>query len=223
MEWKDVTIEKFIALKKAMETKYETEEQKVFEVLAVLHDKPAVYFEMIPISELSELIEGSKFIYETKIKDGVPRILRVNKRVFKVETKVSDLVSGQYIDLSTLCKSEEIINQNYHKILSLFLSPVNWLGKDLFKYRISKAKTKDELIVVYDQIFKDRQEIAEYLLHNLTMDVVFQISNYFFLLYQNLILGIKDYSEREMKRTMKDLKKVLLENDFKSIGDGLLL
>ena len=223
MEWKDVTIEKFIALKKAMETKYETEEQKVFEVLAVLHDKPAVYFEMIPISELSELIEGSKFIYETKIKDGVPRILRVNKRVFKVETKVSDLVSGQYIDLSTLCKSEEIINQNYHKILSLFLSPVNWLGKDLFKYRISKAKTKDELIVVYDQIFKDRQEIAEYLLHNLTMDVVFQISNYFFLLYQNLILGIKDYSEKEMKRTMKDLKKVLLENDFKSIGDGLLL
>lgn len=223
MEWKDVTIEKFIALKKAMETKYETEEQKVFEVLAVLHDKPAVYFEMIPISELSELIEGSKFIYETKIKDGVPRILRVNKRVFKVETKVSDLVSGQYIDLSTLCKSEEIINQNYHKILSLFLSPVNWLGKDLFKYRISKAKTKDELIVVYDQIFKDRQEIAEYLLHNLTMDVVFQISNYFFLLYQNLILGIKDYSEREMKKTMKDLKKVLLENDFKSIGDGLSL
>jgi hypothetical protein len=223
MEWKDVTIEKFIALKKAMETKYETEEQKVFEVLAVLHDKPAVYFEMIPISELSELIEGSKFIYETKIKDGVPRILRVNKRVFKVETKVSDLVSGQYIDLSTLCKSEEIINQNYHKILSLFLSPVNWLGKDLFKHRISKAKTKDELIVVYDQIFKDRQEIAEYLLHNLTMDVVFQISNYFFLLYQNLILGIKDYSEREMKKTMKDLKKVLLENDFKNIGDGLLL
>ena len=223
MEWKDVTIEKFIALKKAMETKYETEEQKVFEVLAVLHDKPAVYFEMIPISELTELIEGSKFIYETKIKDGVPRILRVNKRVFKVETKVSDLVSGQYIDLSTLCKSEEIINQNYHKILSLFLSPVNWLGKDLFKHRISKAKTKDELIVVYDQIFKDRQEIAEYLLHNLTMDVVFQISNYFFLLYQNLILGIKDYSEREMKKTMKDLKKVLLENDFKSIGDGLLL
>lgn len=223
MEWKDVTIEKFIALKKAMETKYETEEQKVFEVLAVLHDKPAVYFEMIPISELTELIEGSKFIYETKIKDGVPRILRVNKRVFKVETKVSDLVSGQYIDLSTLCKSEEIINQNYHKILSLFLSPVNWLGKDLFKYRISKAKTKDELIIIYDQIFKDRQEIAEYLLHNLTMDVVFQISNYFFLLYQNLILGIKDYSEREMKKTMKDLKKVLLENDFKSIGDGLLL
>ena len=223
MEWKDVTIEKFIALKKAMETKYETEEQKVFEVLAVLHDKPAVYFEMIPISELTELIEGSKFIYETKIKDGVPRILRVNKRVFKVETKVSDLVSGQYIDLSTLCKSEEIINQNYHKILSLFLSPVNWLGKDLFKHRISKAKTKDELIVVYDQIFKDRQEIAEYLLHNLTMDVVFQISNYFFLLYQNLILGIKDYSEKEMKKTMKDLKKVLLENDFKSIGDGLLL
>lgn len=223
MEWKDVTIEKFIALKKAMETKYETEEQKVFEVLAVLHDKPAVYFEMIPISELTELIEGSKFIYETKIKDGVPRILRVNKRVFKVETKVSDLVSGQYIDLSTLCKSEEIINQNYHKILSLFLSPVNWLGKDLFKHRISKAKTKDELIVVYDQIFKDRQEIAEYLLHNLTMDVVFQISNYFFLLYQNLILGIKDYSEREMKKTMKDLKKVLLENDFKSIGDGILL
>ena len=223
MEWKDVTIEKFIALKKAMETKYETEEQKVFEVLAVLHDKPAVYFEMIPISELTELIEESKFIYETKIKDGVPRILRVNKRVFKVETKVSDLVSGQYIDLSTLCKSEEIINQNYHKILSLFLSPVNWLGKDLFKHRISKAKTKDELIVVYDQIFKDRQEIAEYLLHNLTMDVVFQISNYFFLLYQNLILGIKDYSEKEMKKTMKDLKKVLLENDFKNIGDGLLL
>ena len=223
MEWKDVTIEKFIALKKAMETKYETEEQKAFEVLSVLHDKPAVYFEMIPISELTELIEGSKFIYETKIKDGVPRILRVNKRVFKVETKVSDLVSGQYIDLSTLCKSEEIINQNYHKILSLFLSPVNWLGKDLFKYRISKAKTKDELIVVYDQIFKDRQEIAEYLLHNLTMDIVFQISNYFFLLYQNLILGIKDYSEKEMKKTMKDLKKVLLENDFKSIGDGLLL
>ena len=223
MEWKDVTIEKFIALKKAMETKYETEEQKTFEVLAVLHDKPAVYFEMIPISELTELIESSKFIYETKIKDGVPRILRVNKRVFKVETKVSDLVSGQYIDLSTLCKSEEIINQNYHKILSLFLSPVNWLGKDLFKHRISKAKTKDELIVVYDQIFKDRQEIAEYLLHNLTMDVVFQISNYFFLLYQNLIIGIKDYSEKEMKKTMKDLKKILLENDFKSIGDGLLL
>lgn len=221
MEWKDITIEKYIALKKVMETTFDDNEQKTFEILSVLHDKYAAHFENLPINILSKLIEDSKFIYKADVKEGVPTVLRVGNRVFNVEREVSNLVSGQYIDLTSYCKSETIINQNYHNILSLFLSPVNMFGQDLFKKQIAKAKTKDEQIVVYENIYKQRQEIAEYLLKNLTMDKVFQISHYFFLLYQNLINAIQDYSEKQVKKAMKDLKKVLSENGLRDIGDGL--
>jgi len=99
MEWSDVTIEKYIALKKVMEAKYDDSEKKTFEILAVLHDKHATYFENVPINLLSKLIDESKFIYKADVKDGIPTVLRVGNRTFNVEREVSNLVSGQYIEL----------------------------------------------------------------------------------------------------------------------------
>ena len=91
-----------------------------------------------------------------------------------------------------------------------------------FKRKIKKAKTQAELEMVHLKIWKERQALSEVLLDELTMDKVFQITNYFFLLYQNLIKSIPSYLESKKRKAMEELSQVLTEVGLQNIGDGLL-
>ena len=78
MNWKDITIRKYIALSNAMVTKYEDNEQMTFAILSVLHDKPKEYFESsIPVTELTKHIKDMQFIYTKEVTSGFPTRVRV--------------------------------------------------------------------------------------------------------------------------------------------------
>ena len=222
MTWKDITIRKYIALSSAMATKYEDNEQMTFAILSVLHDKPKEYFESsIPVIELTRYIKEMQFIYTKETTRGFPTRVRIGLKRYKIEHNPIELTSGQYIDLSTYCKDQETINKNYHKIIAVLFSPIGLFGNK-FKRKIKNAKTQAELEMVHFKIWKERQELSEVLLDELTMDKVFQISNYFFLLYQNLINSIPNYLEKKKKKAMENLSQVLTEVGLQNIGDGLL-
>lgn len=222
MTWKDITIRKYIALSNAMATKYEDNEQMTFAILSVLYDKSTEYFESsIPITELTKHIKDMQFIYTKETAPGFPTKIRLGLKRYKIEHNVSELTSGQYIDLSTYCKDQETINKNYHKIIAVLVCPIGLFGNK-FKRKIKNAKTQAELEMVHLKIWKERQELSEILLDELTMDKVFQISNYFFLLYQNLIKSIPSYLENKQRKSMENLRQVLTEVGLQNIGDGLL-
>ena len=222
MNWKDITIRKYIALSNAMADKYEDNEQMTFAILSVLHDKPKEYFESsIPVTELTKHIKDMQFIYTKEVTSGFPTRVRLGLKRYKIEHNVSELTSGQYIDLSTYCKDQETINKNYHKIIAVLISPMGLFGNK-FKRKIKNAKTQAELEMVHLKIWKERQALSEILLDELTMDKVFQITNYFFLLYQNLINSIPSYLENKQRKAMEDLSQVLTEVGLQNIGDGLL-
>lgn len=222
MEWKDITIRKYIALTDAMFVKYESDEDMVLTLLSILHDKPKEYFEAsITISQLTKYIDGMQFIYKKDLTRGFPSRIKVKGRRYTIEHNVSELNSGQYIDLSNYCKDEITINKNYHKIVALLLSPNGLLGNK-FKRQIRKAKTQAEVEMAHLKIWKERQELSELLLDEMTMDKVFQISSYFFLLYQNLIKATLDCLEKDRKKVMSELSQVLTEVGLQNIGDGLL-
>lgn len=225
MSWKDITIKKYIALHKAMQDKYDPTEDydsvelKAFAILSIIHDKPQAYFENIPVNELAKLINDMQFIYATPKSKGVPFMLRIGLKRYELERMPSNLNSGQYIDLSKYCKDENTINNNFHKIIATISSPHDFFG-NRFKRMLKKAKTQDEIEIVNVRIWEERQKIAKELLDKLTMDKVFQISSYFFLLWQNLTVVIGDCSVREMKKAVKNLNQVLSEEGFENIGVG---
>jgi hypothetical protein len=222
MTWNNITIRKYIALSQAMSAKYEDNEQMTFAILSVLHDKPKEYFESsIPVTELTKHIKDMQFIYTKETTTGFPTRVKVGLKRYKIEHNVSELTSGQYIDLSTYCKDPETINKNYHKIIAVLVSPMGLFG-DKFKRKIKKAKTQAELEMVHLKIWKERQELSEVLLDELTMDKVFQITNYFFLLYQNLIKSIPSYLEKKKRMALQELSQVLEEVGLQNIGAGLL-
>jgi len=221
MTWKDITIKKYISICTALDATYKDEEEKVFALLSILHDKPTAYFEgSISVAELSRLIREMQFIYSKTHIKGIPSSLRIGKDRYIIEREPSKLISGQYIDLSSYCKDEKTINRNYHNIIATLLSPVDFYG-NRFNRMIRKAKTQDELELVHTRIFEERQEIAKKLFDILTMDKVFQISDYFFLLWQNLTNSILDSLEAEKAKAMKNLNQVLQEEGFGDIGDGI--
>jgi hypothetical protein len=224
MNWKNVTIKKFIALNQAMKGTFENEESKTFAILSILFDKPSEYFENIPVNQLTKLIQDASFIYSKEITKGVPLAVSVNGVNYRVNLQLDAITSGQYIDLVTYCKSESEINNNYHNIISLFLSPVSFWGFDKFKSMIEKAKTKDELVITYSKISEQRRAIANELLNHLTMDDVFSLSNYFFLLLQNLTKGMTDYLMKQQRNQLKEVSNHLtkvIKRDMRSTGDGL--
>lgn len=224
MTWKNISIKKYKQLNEVLKKNFVNEEDKAIEVLATLHDKPKEYFtDVLPAMELKALIEDANFIYSKPTNTYAKKSIKINGTYYNLQLNISELNAGEYRDISTLCKDENTATDNLHLIISLFLSRRNWLGIDLYKRWKNKAKTETELIVVQSKITKDRLKIADEVLENLTMDKAFELSNYFFLLSQNLIKGTQDYltkkAYKEMKKANNQLSKVI-KKDLRNIGGG---
>jgi hypothetical protein len=223
MTWKNITIKKHIEICNAGRNIVDLEEKELT-LLSIIHDKPVEYFENIPIYKLKKLISELTFLNSKEITKGVPTSLRVNGKRYLVNLDMSDKNGAQFIDFTNYTKDETTINNNFHNIISILLSPTDWLGRDKFKLMLKKAKTKDEIIVVSDRITAQRSLIANELLEHLTMDKVFQISHFFFLLSERLLKSTMDYSMKLVNKEMKIVSKNLtrmVKKDLRNIGGGL--
>jgi hypothetical protein len=112
-----------------------------------------------------------------------------------------------------LTKEQGKINQKLHKILPIYLKPVDIFGRK--KRGCYEKSAEGEWIQTADS----RKWTEERLLDGVTMDKIFPMSGFFLTLWENLIKVTGDYSEEQMEIAMKRMKKEM--EDLTSSGAGL--
>jgi len=189
-DWSDVTIAQYYNLCEAIEMDWNDDTDKAIAMLSALSGIPIkVLNEEVPAKELIKAINDIKFITEAKPKGYAKSILRIGRRRFRVDLMIKNSTASNFISLTEYTKSNDIAKVNIHNIMSIFCHEINWLG---FK----KKRT------VHSQ-----REIAEYLKANLTMDKAFIYSGFFLKSWKALSKAMLDYSELQIKKVMRIIKK----------------
>ena len=209
--WKDVTLRQYQELAEVPQLKFDylDSELKKLEILTGVSDN---YFFKVHLNTVKKLIAKVDFINHKPTGYKRPMAVRIDGRRFHVNYIPQELVAGEYIDLMERTKTEADINKNIHKIISIYLKPVNLFGLPLMKcYKKVEGK-----LVQTDESIKWTQERV---LDHLTMDKVFPMSGFFLTLWESLIESSQSYSEEKMKKLMKEAEKEV--RDLTSNGDGL--
>jgi hypothetical protein len=189
-KWSDITIKQFYNLREAMSMDWTDDTERVVAYLSALTNKPMTYFtDEISVLELRKAIGKIQFLTRPKPEIKIRPTYKIGKKRFAVDLVLRDSAASQFIDLSTLAKEKE--NVKYEDVLAVFFYETNWLG-------FRKKRT-----------LNSQKEIAEYLLNNCTMDVVFAYSSFFLRSYQRLLKGTQGFLELKTKKAKKMLQKVL--------------
>lgn len=189
-KWSDITIKQFYNLREAMGMDWTDDTERVVAYLSALTNKPMTYFtDEISVVQLRDAIGKIQFLTRPKPEIKIKPTYKIGKKRFNVDLVLRDSSASQFIDLSTLAKEKD--NVRYEDVLAVFFYEANWLG-------FRKKRT-----------LNSQKEVAEYLLNNCTMDIVFAYSGFFLRSYQRLLKGTKDYLELKNKKIQKELRKVL--------------
>ena len=189
-KWSDITIKQFYNLREAMGMDWTDDTERVVAYLSALTNKPMTYFtDEISVVQLRNAIGKIQFLTRPKPEIKIRPTYKIGKKKFVVDLVLRDSSASQFIDLSTLAKEKD--NVRYEDVLAVFFYEANWLG-------LRKKRT-----------LNSQKEVAEYLLNNCTMDIVFAYSGFFLRSYQRLLKGTKDYLELKNKKIQKELRKVL--------------
>jgi hypothetical protein len=134
------------------------------------------------IREINEMARSISFIREPATNKAVNDVI-IGKTIYNLQPDVTQMSYGQFKDLSHYTKNKEAINDNLHFIMALFLY---------------EKGTK------YDKGFKERAELFR---KELTMDVVFPLSAFFFELLKEYVKTTQTYSIQKVQKIVRELKK----------------
>jgi hypothetical protein len=210
--WKDVTLRQHQKLSEVPGLGF-NDLDKQLRILEILTGVSEDHYYKLVLSELKKLIRMTDFVNHTPVDVGRVYKLKIKGRRFKINYDPKQLIAGEYVDISELTKTEEMIGKNLHKIISIYLKPVNVFGYPLRK--CYEKNSNGELI----QTLKSRKWTEERIQDSLTMDIVFPMSGFFLTLWQNLTEGIQTSLEKKMK---KQMKSALNELDLTPLGVGSL-
>jgi hypothetical protein len=211
-EWKDVTLRQYQALSEVPGLEFDDldKQLRILEILTGVSDD---YFLKIHYTEVKKLINKVDFVNSSPSNYYKPSTVRIDGRRFLVNYIPQKLIAGEYIDLMELTKEQGKINQKLHKILPIYLKPVDIFGRK--KRGCYEKSAEGEWIQTADS----RKWTEERLLDGVTMDKIFPMSGFFLTLWENLIKVTGDYSEEQMEIAMKRMKKEM--EDLTSSGAGL--
>ena len=189
--WEDVTIAQYYELCDAIAMDWDNDTDKAIAMLSTLSGiSIKVLTEEVPAKQLIKYIQDIKFIGEDKTK-GYPRpVLWVGRRRFAFDLIMKESTASSFISITEYTKTPEISKLNLHNIMAIYCYELNWLG---FRKKRTVASQK---------------EIAEYFKKNMTMDKAFIYSGFFLRSWGKLSKAILSYSEKQMKKAMKEVTKV---------------
>lgn len=203
--WADVTLNQYIQLTEVPELGFDELESNL-KILSILTGVSDYVFLSFPKGELKKITSLVSFIHETP-KYKLPLSIKLNGKRYNVNVLPSTISAGEYIDLSEYTKDKKLINKNLPKILAVILQPINRLG---FKSKEDYKNIEGRKI----QTVESRERIEKELL-DLTMDKVFPISDFFFLLFNNLTKTTLHYLKEQERKVKKEIVR-----DLQQIGDG---
>ena len=125
-DWSDITLRQFKEISEVPSLGFKDELDSKLKVLSILTGEEDTVFLSIPMTALSELLNKTKFVYQKPEKMPLHRSIRLRGRKYEVNNMPSQLVAGEYIDLTELLKKDS--TANLEKIIAIFLKPVNLFG-----------------------------------------------------------------------------------------------
>ena len=212
-KWSEVSQKQYIEIADINAIDMDVLDKQV-KILSILSNTPEDVIIQLEIPTLMKAIRVCNFIYTPPSAGHIKQYIKIGKRKFSVNTQVNKLVGGEYIDYTSMIKTQEELTRNLPKIIAIFLHPVNLFG---FKNRKCYEKTVHNTMV---QTLESRNKTAKLIESNLMMDNVMMLSGFFLKSYEVLTQATLDYSVLQMKKTRAKLNK-LIKEDSESIGVGI--
>lgn len=122
MNWNDITVEQFQAVRKLQETKMD-EFDRLSQVLSVLYGYSPEEVDELPVHEYAALAGGIKFLTEDEIPGKVKKYIRIGARKYYLHIAPSKIKHRQFVEIQHF--SNDIIG-NLHNILASICCPVKW-------------------------------------------------------------------------------------------------
>jgi hypothetical protein len=207
--WKDVTVSQFMELAKVPDLGFD-EMDATFKTLSILCNVSDEVFIDMPLPELKSVISKVDFIKDHKTNFPIVNSVKIKGRRYAINYNAKKLLAGEYIDMQNYIKGG--VNKNLNHCIAVYLKPKNIFG-------FNKRGCYKEGGRV--QTLESRNETAELVLDNLTMDIVLPMSGFFLKNWERLIKATQIYLEIQKTRADKRLKRELEKAGLSTLMDGI--
>lgn len=165
---------------------------KGLELLKILTSHDEATLLQMEISIFKKLLSDTAFLNES-YKGKAVDSFTIDGVKYNINWRVNEKTAGQFIDISKLTESKDLINSNLHRLMAIICIP--------------EGEKYDGNIEERAQLFSEK----------LTMDIVFPITAFFLKVWEKSEPLILDYFSKKMTKWKEIASKKLASS---SIGHG---
>lgn len=190
--WKEISIREYQSIVGILEdqTLLKDEIELNNYLIAITANISITQVRELPLTTWKEMVSNLNFL-KTQPTAKIKSSYVINNKTYITTKKISEVTSGQYIDLQNLTKNPDTIIENLESILAIFL--------------IRKGQTYGSY---------DMQETIEDIGNHLSIEDALALSSFFFSLSERLwncslsyLKKMKKKAEKTQKKLKKDLQK----------------
>ena len=204
--WSEVSLKQYIEIFDIMAIDMDELDKQV-KIVSILSNEPETTVLKLSTPAFKQAVRVVSFIYTKPDNLYFKPYLRIGLKRFKVNYLLNTIKAGEYIDLVSYCKDQKEVHNRLSQIIAIFLEPVN-----IFGFRKSGCYENG------CQTLDSRNKTAKLIEDNLMMNDVFALSGFFLKSYNALIKATLDYSDSQMTRAKKLMKRERYR--FKRSGGG---
>lgn len=183
--WKEITVREYIIIKNILESEFFEEDQKVEKLILALTDLSESDLNSLKVNEYAKIVNTLKFIKNTPNTKVINTTLSIKDRKFDVDTKLGEVVTGQYLMLQNIMKSDSSFDDRLKQVLGVFIRPkgVKWGDYDF-------------------------EENSEFLYNNLSIEIGYSLAVFFSIIASKLLKATQLYLQKE-SQTKIPMKKLM--------------
>ena len=168
---------------------------RTIDVISILTNEDPELIKKLNSVTLAKLIDNLQWTNSTQMDNSYKTILKVNDKEYGLIGKLSDLTTGEWIDLETYLENPI---DNLHIIFSILYRPI-----------IAVFSDRDRIVEEYDARSKDAR--AELFRDNIMISDVYGALVFFSIIARECMMTIVDYLEEDhqvVTKTNQNLEKL---------------
>lgn len=180
--WSEVTVIEYSIIKQILTSEFLDEDQKIEKLIITLSDLTINELNSLKIADYKYVVSKILFVKDSPTEVSISKSITVNNKKFECDIKLENIVTGQYLMLQNILKTDEDFDSKLKKILPIFIRPkgVSWGDYD------------------YD-------EVQEFLYNNLSIEVAYSLGLFFSSMTNKLLKAIQASLLKETKTKKKIL------------------